>query len=166
MDRKTDAGAERAFDAMRFYLFEQVDVGDALRAAVSQLHAHAQRHAVEVEVIQTADFTRHAHRSAFMVLLKALLENAIQFSPRHGKVTVTASPQGLSVRDNGPGMSADELARVGRWFWRGAAGQASFRAGIGLAVAGATVARHGWTLHAANLRPGMLFVVSWRRLSR
>jgi two-component system OmpR family sensor kinase len=65
-------------------------------------------------------------------VLDNLIENAIEASPAGATVTVAAAGRELRVRDEGPGMSADERARAFDRFWRARSGAGS---GLGLAIA-------------------------------
>ena len=42
-------------------------------------------------------------------VLSNLIENALRSTPAGGSVSVTAIPGALEVKDNGPGLAADEL---------------------------------------------------------
>jgi len=68
-----------------------------------------------------------------------LLDNAIRYSPIGGAVTVSVKEGNnhqtwLSVQDEGPGMSDEDIARAGVRFRRGRAGKNLPGAGLGLAI--------------------------------
>ena len=86
-----------------------------------------------------------------------LLTNAAKFSPAGGKVTLsaTAAEMGFvrfSVRDQGPGIPAESVARVFDRFYR-APGQSKSGAGLGLAIAREIVVAHGGSI-ACTSEPG------------
>ncbi len=86
-----------------------------------------------------------------------LLTNAAKFSPPGGVVTLAAAsaPLGFvrfSVRDQGPGILAESLARVFDRFYR-APGQSKSGAGLGLAIAREIVVAHGGSI-ACTSEPG------------
>jgi two-component system, OmpR family, sensor histidine kinase BaeS len=76
-----------------------------------------------------------------------LLSNAVKFTPADGVVDVTvAAADGaavLSVRDDGPGIPADDLPHVFDRFWRGAHSGSAAGTGIGLSIVADLVAAHG-----------------------
>lgn len=70
--------------------------------------------------------------------LSNLVSNAIKYCPTGAQITVSAyihSGQAImQVEDNGPGMSAEDIAMAGKRFRRGTAGQAQRGVGLGLAI--------------------------------
>lgn len=100
-----------------------------------------------------------ADRGALFTLLKNLLENAIQHSPPNATVRLVADEQRISVRDQGPGLSATELPKVFERFWRGA-GRRDEGSGLGLAICQEIALAHGWQLTVRSAAPGAEFVVA------
>jgi signal transduction histidine kinase len=82
-----------------------------------------------------------------------LVDNAVRYSPRPGRVALRASRSGhtvsLEVEDEGPGIPEDELERVFERFYRGDGREADGGgAGLGLAIARWIVELHGGTIRA------------------
>ena len=80
-------------------------------------------------------------------VLTNLLENAVRYSPVGFPVVVAtrqvdATTARIEIRDRGPGLSADEQARVFGRFVRGAAAEGTSGLGIGLYLCRAIVERH------------------------
>src|SRR5256714_1410920 len=69
-------------------------------------------------------------------VLSNLVGNAVKFTPRNGRVSITAEPADGEVRfgviDTGPGIPAEQLPHIFGRFWQA---QASDRRGIGLGLA-------------------------------
>lgn len=90
--------------------------------------------------------------------LSNLLDNALRYCPDNGEVTVyigrDESNAWITVEDNGPGMSAEDIAHASVRFRRGAAGKNKPGAGLGLAIVGAIVGIHGGVLRLENREPG------------
>jgi signal transduction histidine kinase len=85
--------------------------------------------------------------------LDVVLDNAIKFAPRDSTVQIEVSGEALTVRDEGPGMRADELRRAGDRFWRARRHQNVDGSGLGLAIARALLERSGGELELKRRRP-------------
>ncbi|MGW0633479.1 sensor histidine kinase [Streptomyces sp. NPDC002758] len=79
-----------------------------------------------------------------------LLDNAVKFSPHGGTVSLRLGDGHLIVRDQGPGISADELPHVFDRFWRSPTARSLPGSGLGLAIVAKTVQQAGGTV---ALRP-------------
>ena len=95
------------------------------------------------------------------MLLKNLVENAIQHSPTGGVVTVRITSDHLSVCDEGPGIATDELPQLFKRFWRGPT-RRNEGAGLGLSICSEIAAAHHWQLSAQSLSPGAQFRLLFR----
>lgn len=82
-----------------------------------------------------------------------LLRNALRFNPAGQAIELnvlkSADQLCLSVRDHGPGVTGEHLARLGEPFFR-APGQTSSGHGLGLAIARRAAERHGGSLELSN----------------
>ncbi|WP_030669182.1 cell wall metabolism sensor histidine kinase WalK [Streptomyces rimosus] len=91
-------------------------------------------------------------------LLSNLLDNAAKFSPPGGPVetglTASAGVLELTVRDHGPGISADDLPHVFDRFYRAEAARALPGSGLGLAMARQIARAHHAELTAAQAPGG------------
>ena len=97
------------------------------------------------------------------MLAKNLLENAIEFSPAGGVVSLKLDLDEFTVDDEGPGVREADRARVFERFWR-AAEQHRDGAGLGLALCSEIAKGHGWRIACvAAPSGGARFVVSWGR---
>ena len=145
----------------RNFQMAELDVGAAAAEATTSLQRLAQRANVPLD-LRVADGlgTRRADRGTVFVLLKNLIENAIQHSPAGAVVTVDVRAGGVSVRDEGAGIAPEHLPELFKRFWRGAA-RRDTGAGLGLAICHEIALAHGWSLVARNGTVGAEFLVSF-----
>ncbi|MGB5632495.1 MAG: HAMP domain-containing sensor histidine kinase [Waterburya sp.] len=99
-------------------------------------------------------------------LFSNLLENALQYTPDEGRVSLDLYRQNrfavISVRDTGIGIAPDQVSKVFDRFWR--ADKARTRreggTGLGLAISAAIVKRHGGKISVTSeLNIGTCFLV-------
>ena len=80
------------------------------------------------------------------ILLRNLVENAVKYTPREGRVVVCVAAQEggatVSVEDSGPGIAPNEREHMFERFVRGATQQTT-GSGLGLSIAKAIALRHG-----------------------
>ncbi len=79
---------------------------------------------------------------ALVIMLKNILDNAIRYGPRHGRVRLAFSPSQISVDDQGPGVAPEVLPRLGDRFLR-AAGNEEAGSGLGVSIARRIAHAHG-----------------------
>jgi CheY-like chemotaxis protein len=87
-----------------------------------------------------------------------LVQNAAAFTPRDGRVTVTAASTGerasVVVRDTGSGIAAELLPHVFDAFARAEGGPQYGRGGLGLMLVKGVVELHGGQVYATSAGPG------------
>jgi signal transduction histidine kinase len=102
-------------------------------------------------VTVTADRTRLEQVAA------NLIDNAVKYTPRDGRVDVTVASDGdravLRVSDTGPGIPADELPRIWDRLFRGDTSRTERGLGLGLSLVKAIVEAHGGTVGVTS-EPG------------
>ena len=84
-------------------------------------------------------------------VLTNLLSNALRHTRPPGSVDIhvaeTSAGVSVDVRDAGPGMTSEEIARAFDRFYKGPASRGS---GLGLSIARSLVAAHGGEIHASS----------------
>ncbi|MEM7728465.1 MAG: HAMP domain-containing sensor histidine kinase [Pseudomonadota bacterium] len=137
------------------------DISDVVRSSVKMIRPSADTGEVTVEIDVPDDdpLLITADRKASRQILLNLLSNAVKFSPKGGTVRVSAeeTADGVSMRvsDEGPGMSAAEVARIGEPFAQGEASRdvEARSSGLGLSLVKTLVDLHGGALDISS-RPG------------
>jgi two-component system, OmpR family, sensor histidine kinase MprB len=83
-----------------------------------------------------------------------LIDNAAKYSPPDEPVEVALSGELLTVRDRGPGMSAEDLPHVFDRFYRGAEARGRPGSGLGLAIVRQVAEQHGGSVAAESVAGG------------
>jgi signal transduction histidine kinase len=126
----------------------------AFKAHRSNITLHLEETKVNREI--------EADPGALFVMLKNLVENALDFSPPGADVKVQVSMTGISVQDHGPGVAAEHRAKIFERFWR-APGQTRGGSGLGLALVREIALAHDWTVSCDETPGGgALFTVGWQ----
>jgi signal transduction histidine kinase len=101
-------------------------------------------------------------RSEVEQLLDVLLDNAVKYAGRGATVEITVGCRDgralLEVRDDGPGLPAEQLEQATQRYWR-APGSAARGSGLGLPIAQRLVTARGGTLRVSS-PPGAGLVVT------
>jgi signal transduction histidine kinase len=94
--------------------------------------------------------TAWADPVALSSALDAVIDNAVKFTPEDQVVEVTVASRGdlstVVVTDHGPGLTDEELARVGDRFWRSGRHQNVKGSGLGLSISRALLAAGGGSI--------------------
>jgi cell cycle sensor histidine kinase DivJ len=97
-----------------------------------------------------------ADKRSFKQILLNLISNAVRFTERGGRVTVSAAVEAaeivLSVEDTGVGISAEDLPKVGRPFFqaRGTYDRRHDGTGLGLSIVRGLIDLHGGSMSVSS----------------
>ncbi|MGH8774220.1 MAG: HAMP domain-containing sensor histidine kinase [Jiangellaceae bacterium] len=130
---------------------ESVDFSDVVRDALNRVRRRAS------DVTFSADLRPWMVDGDSQLLGRAvtnLLDNAANWSPRHGTVHVTLRDGILQVCDEGPGIAAADLPHVFERFYRSTEARGRPGSGLGLAIVRAAAERHGGTVSADTAEQG------------
>jgi signal transduction histidine kinase len=131
----------------------------AVSRAVLDVASIARDKRVAVRVDVGAEVTVEADPLAVERILITLMRNAVKFAPEGGEISIGAAVGAelihFTVEDNGPGIAAENLVRLGRPFEQAGAAMINGMkgSGLGLAIANSLVELHGGTLRLQS-RPG------------
>lgn len=95
----------------------------------------------------------------------SIVDNAIKFTPQKGTITIDFSKKNDSavfrVRDNGSGISEQDLPHIFERFYRGSKADKTFGSGLGLAIVQAVVKAHNGTVDVkSKVGKGTIFTIS------
>jgi len=116
----------------------EVPLGEVLSEVTGARNLAVDEKALTVSV-ELRDVTVIADRARLAQVLGYLLDNAIQYTPEGGTITVTATPEDsqrtrISVADTGIGIPADEQARIFEMFFRASDEETRATPGNGLSL--------------------------------
>ena len=135
---------------------------------VAELYAPlAEEKGVTLNITPAGATTIDGNRSLISQALANLVDNGIKYTPSGGSVTVTAleTPEGVELRvaDTGPGIPADERARVVERFVRLDASRSAPGTGLGLSLVAAVARLHDARLILADNHPGLRATIRFPR---
>ena len=143
------------------YTLSTVDVEEVINEVATYLQPMATAARVKITVAHILEASWQADRSALFVLLKNLLENAIQHAPSNSKINIEVTANQVTIRDWGPGMDEEHLPKIFTRFWRGAH-RRDHGAGLGMTICQEIALAHNWDLSAHRTEPGLCFKLTCR----
>ncbi|MEV4646385.1 HAMP domain-containing sensor histidine kinase [Saccharopolyspora sp. NPDC049357] len=136
----------------------EIWLGELVDERFASWRSNADERAIELERTG-AEVRGFADSTALSSALDAIVDNAIKFSPDGAQVTVDVGRAGdeaiITVLDEGPGLTADEFARIGNRFWRSPRHQNIEGSGLGVSISKALLASFGGHLEVRNRERGL-----------
>jgi signal transduction histidine kinase len=139
----------RVTDVTEVYSFEPVAPSELMDDVLQNFRHPISEREFKVEVDMPVDLPLvRADRTAMMLALDNLVDNAIRYSADRCSLRISARRNGskvvIEVQDRGVGIAAEELSNVRRKFVRGRLARAD-GSGLGLAIVSRIVADHKGT---------------------
>ncbi|GLV85133.1 two-component sensor histidine kinase [Streptomyces lavendulae subsp. lavendulae] len=133
------------------------DIGALTAERVAAWRPYAEEKGVRLTETGRTAVTGWADPIALSSALDAVIDNALKFTPEGEEVQVSVAAEGRSalvvVADRGPGLTEEELLRVGDRFWRSGRHQNVKGSGLGLSISRALLASGGGTISYAKNPP-------------
>lgn len=138
-----------------------VPLAQLIEAVITELRPEAERRDTTIQLVKDATLQSTAVPDDLRVIFRNLLENAIKYSGRPGRVVLTLTDRFATFEDNGSGILEDQRTKVFDRFYQ--VDKAAGGAGLGLSIVRALAQRNG--LHVvAQQSPrlsGACFRVEW-----
>lgn len=126
---------------------QPADLREVVERAVELYRDVADANGVSLSVATPAAVVVLGDRTRLEQVAANLLDNALKYTPRGGRVDVELAPDGdggvLEIRDTGRGIPADELPRIWERLFRGDRSRGERGLGLGLSLVKAIVEAHG-----------------------
>ncbi|MFH9471366.1 ATP-binding protein [Streptomyces clavifer] len=133
------------------------DIGALAAERVASWSPYAEEQGVRLTLDGAAAITGWADPIALSSALDAVIDNALKFTPERQEVRVTVGSDGavatVVVADQGPGLTEQELERVGDRFWRSNRHQNIKGSGLGLSISRALLTAGGGSIGYGTNEP-------------
>ena len=146
---------------------EQIEMVSFARHVIELYSVLAEESSVSLSaVMPDAPLYVLAHKGRLQQILGNLIDNALKFTPKGGRIEVrlASDPFSLSVANTGPGISAADIPHVFKRFWRGDDSRSLPGNGLGLALVKAIVTSYGGSVKCEST-PGEWTVFTVTNLS-
>lgn len=131
---------------------EALDLRALTQNLVAEIAPAALQRGVDIEFADCPETPVSGNGDLLRIALRNLIDNAVRYSPKNTRVQVVVGQIGDSasaqVIDQGPGLSAEDQAKVGQRFYR-VPGNTAAGSGLGLSITRRIAELHGGTV---NLR--------------
>ena len=130
------------------------DLGAVAEEAIRALEAPAADAGIALErAIEPGEWLVHGERDHLVQVAQNLIQNAVKYGRRGGKVSVSICREGgriaFAVKDDGIGIAPEHLPRLTERFYRVSAKESRERGGTGLGLA---IVKHIVNRHRGELR--------------
>jgi signal transduction histidine kinase len=145
-------------NALRLYR-QQTSVHDLLRNLVDLFTPAAEDRGLSLGIEQGLDLVVSIDRELINQAISNLLDNALAYTPKGGKITVRWQAEGtgavIFVEDTGPGVHPEELNMIWERYNRGTVSRSRHPGiGLGLSLVRAIATAHGGSVGVANRLTG------------
>jgi len=130
-----------------------VEVADVVREAVDQAQFSSEQRGISLEIGEIENATVTGDREQLIAAVHNLIENAVNYSPEHTKVSIVTKRNGnlvdISVTDQGIGIAESDLNRIFERFYRVDPARSRLTGGTGL---GLSIVKHVALNHGGDVK--------------
>ncbi len=122
------------------YVFKRVDIVEMIESAIFDFSGEAHVKGIEIIFLKSETNNRFvsADKEKLLIVLQNLIENAIKYSDKHGKIFITISDKDnmmqVSVKDKGIGISEEGKGKIFEKFYRDDEAQKKEAVGSGIGL--------------------------------
>ncbi|MFZ3176754.1 MAG: HAMP domain-containing sensor histidine kinase [Methylovirgula sp.] len=151
---------------LRRSAFQKVDLSEVCREVFEFYEPVAEAKSISMNISAPQPVPITGDAELLREALANLVDNAIKFTPQGGAVSISARPDGPSVRvaDTGPGIAASEREKIFQRFYRSAEHGGVPGHGLGLSMAAMIAELHGFALRLDKNAPGAAFEMAAKRI--
>jgi len=139
--------------------FEKVNIGESAERIHKKIQAVADKKKIDLE-LEVNDIYINADRISIEELILILMDNALKYTPREGRVTLSVISEGrnavIKVSDSGEGINRQDIPHIFDRFYRADRSRSRSRMsgfGLGLPVARRIVELHHGSMNVSSI-PG------------
>jgi two-component system sensor histidine kinase QseC len=126
-------------------------VSEEIRSVINRIDPSSGR---RIELKSDDDFCIVCNPHHFQQAISNLITNALKYSPNNTPVEVTIHSTQITVKDTGPGIQQEVLARFGEPFNRGANSNKGLSHGLGLAWVNSVAKIYDWAVEFNSSKLG------------
>ena len=153
-------GYQQALDSVNRLELRELDVAEIARQAAQAHKLAIAARKLELR-LHTEPAVLHADADKLHIVLDNLISNAVKYSPEGGTISLAVRAQAdsivVEVKDEGPGIAAEDRERIFDWFFQGKPSHKGRvkGSGLGLAIAREFVLAHRGRIEViAETAPG------------
>lgn len=133
---------------------KSLDLYALIESVIDELQLLAEKKQIQINVIQLSNDTMfNGHPVLMRILVRNLINNAIRYIPNKSYIEITIEHHQLIFADNGNGVDADTLTRLGERFFR-PVGQSVEGSGLGLSIVKKIAEMHSMSIQFSNREQG------------
>lgn len=156
----------RGYEGRYHFQPEDLCLYDMVESVCESLSVMADTKSIQIHNQIPENYMINADQSLFTQLLVNLIENAIKYGNIEGNIWITLEKTqtqcSLCVKDDGIGISNENLPKIFERFYRADKARDRNGSGLGLSIVKWIVTLHGWDISAkSKLGEGTKMIVIW-----